>query len=131
MEEIKHHSNAELLELFELATEGAVDPGPKVVDAIADIENAGEDKESVKKARKILIKYLVTYMFGEEAEIFEDEEEEYERELNGGKRRRKSRKSRKLEEVKKEELEEAEKAEKAEDKLYYNQNKDILTTLYK
>ena len=101
MEEIKHHSNAELLELFELATEGAVDPGPKVVDAIADIENAGEDKESVKKARKILIKYLVTYMFGEEAEIFEDEEEEYERELNGGKRRRKSRKSRKTRRSKK------------------------------
>ena len=55
MEEIKHLSNAELLEIFEVATGGFVDPGPKVVDAIADIENAGEDKESVKKARKYLL----------------------------------------------------------------------------
>lgn len=59
MDEIKLLSNAGLLELFEVATGGFVDPGPQVVDAIADIQNAGEDKESVKNARKILIKYLL------------------------------------------------------------------------
>ena len=97
MEEIKHLSNTELLELFEVATGGGVDPGPNVVDAIADIENAGEDKESVKNARKILIKYLEKYMNGEEAEIHEEDEEYYEQEdFNaGGKRKRKSRRSRK------------------------------------
>jgi hypothetical protein len=96
MDEIKLLSNAGLLESFELAA-GGVDPGPQVVDAIADIENAGEDKESVKNARKILIKYLETYMFGKEAEPDEEGEDYYEQELNGGKRsrRRRTRKGRK------------------------------------
>ena len=96
MDEIKLLSNAGLLELFE-TTAGGVDPGPNVVDAIADIENAGEDKETVKNARKILIKYLETYIHGAEAEPREDDEDYYEQEdFNaGGKRRRKSRRSRK------------------------------------
>ena len=95
MEEIRHLSNAELLELFELAA-GGVDPGPQVVDAIADIENAGEDKESVKNARKILIKYLEIYMFGKEAEPDEEGEDYYEQEdFNAGGKRRRTRKGRK------------------------------------
>jgi hypothetical protein len=94
MEEIKHLSNQELLELFLFVTRGE-DPGSKVADAIADIENAGEDNKSalVKKARKIVIRYLEKFMHGEDAEIFEDEEEFHEIEGFGngeGKRRRRS-----------------------------------------
>lgn len=99
MEEIKHLSNQELLELFLEVVHG--DPGPNVADAIADIENAGEDKTStlVKKARKIVIRYLEKYMHGEDAEIFEDEEEWHEIEGFGegkrkGRRTRSSRKGR-------------------------------------
>jgi hypothetical protein len=99
MEEIKHLSNQELLELFLEVVHG--DPGPNVADAIADIENAGEDKTStlVKKARKIVIRYLEKYMHGEDAEIFEDEEEWHEIEGFGegkrkGRRTRSSRRGR-------------------------------------
>jgi hypothetical protein len=92
MENIKLLSNAELLEFFVAITQGQ-DPGPNVADAIADIENAGEDMttELVKKARKIVVRYLEKYMNGEDAEIHEEDERYYEQE--GGKRRR-SRKSR-------------------------------------
>jgi len=101
MDEIKLLSNAGLLELFE-TTVGGVDPGPNVVDAIADIENAGEDKETVKNARKILIKYLETYIHGAEAEPDEEGEDYYEQEdFNAGGKRRRSRKSRKTRKTRK------------------------------
>jgi hypothetical protein len=98
MHHIKHLSNVELLEYF-LAITRRKDPGPKVSDAIEDIENAGEDMttELVKKSRKIVIRYLEKYMQGEEGEIPEEDEEYYEQEPFGiaeGKRRRKGRKSR-------------------------------------
>ena len=98
MYNIKHLSNVGLLEYF-LAITRRKDPGPKVADAIEDIENAGEDMttESVKKSRKIVIRYLEKYMQGEEGEIPEEDEEYYEQEPFGiaeGKRKGRSKKSR-------------------------------------
>ncbi len=84
-------SNADLIDRFVDVSEGE-DPGPEAADAVGDIENAGEDMESnlVKKARKILIKYIRRKENGEDAETDEEEEED---EQDGG-RRRKPRKSR-------------------------------------
>jgi hypothetical protein len=96
MYNIKHFSNVELLEYF-LAITRRQDPGPKVADAIADIENAGEDMttELVKKSRKIVIRYLEKYMTGEEGELPEEDEEYYEQETFGiAEGKRSSRKSR-------------------------------------
>jgi hypothetical protein len=57
-------------------------PGKKVLDAIEVLENAGENMDTtpIKNARKIVIKYLVKELFGEDAEIKEVDEadDEYE-----------------------------------------------------
>jgi hypothetical protein len=85
-------TNEELIDRFVAASEGE-DPGPAAADAVGDIENAEEDMESteVKKARKILIKYIQRKENGET----DDEDDDDVIEQNGGRRRRKSRRGRK------------------------------------
>jgi hypothetical protein len=86
-------SNADLIDRFVVASEGE-DPGPAAADAVGDIENAEEDMEStlVKKARKILIKYIQKKEYGEDADTDNEDEDE---DQNGGRRRRKTRKNKK------------------------------------
>ena len=89
-------SNADLIDRFIEVSEGE-DPGPAAADAVGDIENAEEDMESalVKKARKILIKYIQKKEYGEDADT-DDEDEDDDEDQNGGrrKRRRRTRKGR-------------------------------------
>ena len=86
-------TNEELIDRFVVASEGE-DPGPAAADAVGDIENAEEDMEStlVKKARKILIKYIQKKEYGEDADTDNEDEDE---DQNGGRRRRKTRKNKK------------------------------------
>ena len=87
-------SNADLIDRFIEVSEGE-DPGPAAADAVGDIENAEEDMESalVKKARKILIKYIQKKEYGEDADTDDEDDDE---DQNGGrrKRRRRTRKGR-------------------------------------
>ena len=87
-------SNADLIDRFVVASEGE-DPGPAAADAVGDIENAEEDMEStlVKKARKILIKYIQKKEYGEDADT-DNEDEDDDEDQNGGRRRRRGKRTR-------------------------------------